>query len=78
MLRHYYLHQMKLLIDFDPKKSNLVDMLIMQYAVTFKLQKTISLTVKRKEKILALIGILSNVSDGCLEEYSTSPILLYP
>ena len=39
MLWHYYLHQMKLFKDFDPKKSNLVDMLIMQYAVTIKLQK---------------------------------------
>ena len=61
-------------------------MLIKQFALTFKLQQIFVLPVGRKKltggRIFrfgeALIGIIFNVSIGCLEEYSMSPSLLYP
>ena len=61
-------------------------MLFMHFALTFKLQKNIFYPVGRKKltdgRIFrsgeVVIGIIFNVSIGCLEEYSMSPRLLYP
>ena len=61
-------------------------MLFMHFALTFKIHKLFVYPVGRKKladgRIFrsgeAVIGIIFNVSIGCLEEYSMSPSLLYP
>ena len=57
----------------------------MHFVLTFKLQQFCSSVGRKKltggriyRSGEAVIGILFNVSIGCLEEYSMSPSLLYP